>query len=313
MKLELKNVTKKYDLDTLGVEDITFSVQDGIFGIAGEAGSGMMTILGVTGGWLDADAGEIIFDGKVMNDVEPRQRNCLLICGGKMPLWGSVERNLTYGLKKRGISGKEATERADLAAEKLGIKSLLRKGARTLTPFEAIKANIARLAARGAAVALFYDPYKGLTYEQKLAAHDALTRVVGELGCAAVMTVPDGRDLALTGTYGAVIRNGRVLRSGRVADILDDPRTAYVAEFTSPVPVNIISEGENTYAVRADQMALTSGGYAVVSSGNGYTALETGRGEPPVIVCGETAEKTAGYEIVSRTVLYDESIRQRGN
>ena len=111
MKLELKNVTKKYDLDTLGVEDITFSVQDGIFGIAGEAGSGMMTILGVTGGWLDADAGEIIFDGKVMNDVEPRQRNCLLICGGKMPLWGSVERNLTYGLKKRGISGKERNRR----------------------------------------------------------------------------------------------------------------------------------------------------------------------------------------------------------
>ena len=305
MKLELKNVTKKYDLDTLGVEDVSFTVEDGVFCLCGDAGSGMGTVLGLIGGWLDADSGDILADGVRLNETEPKERCCLLIDGRGMPLRGSVMHNLTYGLRLRGVRGKEAVRRAEEAAELLGVGDMLGRRAAALPPFARLKADLARLAARRAGIALLRDPFRFLTDGEKEEAAKLLFFVRDAIGsCAVVLTTTDGGDMSLM-PGGAVIRYGRLIRSGSAADILRDPRTAYTAKFVSRGHVNIIRDGGRTYAVWADGARLTDGNLPVVFSGGGYTALGA-VGAPPFIVKGETRSAAAGYEVLSRVELTDE-------
>ena len=67
-------MTKTYDPDTKGIEDVTLTAE-GMLGVVGEAGAGLHTLAGVIGGVLDTDSGELLFGGKVMNDVPPEKRN----------------------------------------------------------------------------------------------------------------------------------------------------------------------------------------------------------------------------------------------
>ncbi|HIW03354.1 MAG TPA: ABC transporter ATP-binding protein, partial [Firmicutes bacterium] len=89
MKIELKNVTKTYDLFTKGIEDVTFTAE-GMLGVVGEAGAGLHTLAGVIGGVLDTDSGELLFGGKLMNDVPPEKRNAFYSDRMTPPLKGSV-------------------------------------------------------------------------------------------------------------------------------------------------------------------------------------------------------------------------------
>lgn len=307
MKLELKNITKKYDLDTLGAEDVSLSVEDGVFGIAGEPGSGKRTVLGIVGGLLNADSGELLFDGRDALSLSPRERDAFLSRGKKLPLGGSVERNLTYGLRLRRVSGKEAKCRAEEAAEALGISGLLRRSAASLTPPERMKAELARLLTRRARIALFYDPYRDMTADERAEARSLLLRVRETIGdCAAVIATPNGGDLAYAGGCCAVMRGGRIVRSGAAEDVAVDPRSAYVAKFVSERPVNIVTDGGRAFAVRADDTRLAEGGFPVVGKGGGYTALLVKTGEPPFVVKGEAEGDRAGYTVLFRTELPDE-------
>ena len=303
MKIELKNVTKTYDPDTKGIEDVTLTAE-GMLGVVGEAGAGLHTLAGVIGGVLDTDSGELLFGGKVMNDVPPEKRNAFYSDRMTPPLKGSVMRNLTYGVRLRGAGRCEAEEAALAAAEHCGIEKLLTKGARSLPYGMRLRAELARMEVRRADVALFYDPFFGA--EDIAEASELIKSAAERTGCTVIAFSPRGSELKYLGDECAVMRNGNVIRSGRTADVLSDPKTAYVACFTSDVPVNIVHDGGKTYAVRADDARLTAGDIPVISSGLGYTALHAGEDEPPFVVKGETSERTAGYVTERRMLLCDE-------
>lgn len=297
-------MTKKYDLDTKGIEDVALTAE-GMLGVVGEAGAGLHTLAGVIGGVLDIDSGELLFGGKVMNDVPPEGRNAFYSDRMTPPLKGSVMRNLTYGVRLRGAGKREAENAALKAAEHFGIEKLLTKSARSLSYGARLRAELARMEVRRADVALFYDPFFGA--DDIAEASELIKSAAERSGCTVIALSPRGSELKYLGDKCAVMRNGNVIRSGRTADVLSDPKTAYVACFTSDVPVNIVHDGGRTYAVRADDARLTEGDIPVVSSGLGYTALQAGEDEPPFVVKGETKERTAGYVTERRMLLDDEN------
>ncbi len=309
MKLELKNVTKKYDLDTLGIEGVSFCVENGTIGVAGEAGAGKFTLLGVIGGILDIDGGELLMDGKLMNDVSPAGRDALLVSGGKLPLRGSVERNLTYGLRLRGMRKDEAAARAREAAELAGVSGLLHRSARSLNAEERARAEIARIAARRPKVALINDICREIEDESvKRDTYALLRRVREHIGdCVAVVAVSDGSELSYIGGQAAIMRGGTFVRVGRTEDVFSDPGTAYVARFIASCPINVFRTDEGAFAVNADDMRLTEGSCRVVGSGGGYTLLLAEEGMPPVVVRGETDGDTAGFIAEKRIKLTEET------
>ncbi len=310
MEIELKGVTKKYDLDTLGIEDVTLKM-NGVYGIAGEAGAGLHTLLGVIGGVLDADSGELLFGGRRMNGIDPKKRNAYLSERGRPPLGGSVERNLTYGLRIRGCGGREAAEIARGAACAVGAEKLLGKNARALSPSDAFAAELARMIARRPDVAMFYDPFCAFGDKERAASAELMLRAAEIAGCTAVAATPCGSDLAYFPDGAAVMRGGRIIRDGKTADVFADPGTAYVACFVSGVPMNIIRDGGAIYAVSADDARLTEGDLPVAASGCGYTAILTRDGMPPFTVRGETSDLVAGFEILRRTELTEEERTDR--
>ncbi len=308
MKLEPKNLTKKYDLDTLGIEDVSFAAENGIFGVAGEAGSGKRTLLGAIGGVLDISSGELLFDGVRANELPPSERDALLIRGEGEPVGGSVEHDIVYGLRLRGMRAKEAGARAREAAELLGITDALGMRARSLPPALRFRVGLARLAARRARIALLSDPYAGMTEDEKREAYAALVRVREHIGdCVAVVATGDGSELKYCGDEAAILRGGHIVRRGRVRDILADPRSAYVARFTADGHVNILTDGEKVYMARAEDIRLTEGDRPVLRSAGGYTLLYGGEGLPPVTAAGETARTHAGFSANALTELPEET------
>lgn len=317
MKVVLDKVTKKYDLDTLGVEDIDIVAENCVYGIIGEEGSGKSTVLRFIGGIVDADGGELTFDGKVMNSVPPESRDVVLV-EGKSPLGGSVKRVLSYGLKLRRFPRAEISRRVDEAAELFGFSGRLDVNVKTLDAEDTLRLGLARAAARRSKVVVIDEPYARVREESRASLYADIVRLAKHNEGVVFVASSNGADAGYTGDIISVMRNGRIIRTGGFAEITEDPRSAYVARFAGEMPMNILRTDDGVFAVRADMVRLTEGDHEVVGiserEGGSVVALLVSENEPPFIIYadGRVPEKgmKAGYEILGKIRLTDESVEK---
>lgn len=315
MKVILDGVTKKYDLDTLGIENVGFTA-DGVTGIVGEAGSGKTTLLYVIGGIADIDGGEIFFDGKKMNGVPPKDRDVVLVSDTR-PIGGSVRRALGYGLKLRRYPREEIRRRVEAAAEMFGFSERSGENVRALGAEDRVRLGLARAAARKAKVVLIDEPYAGVDEKRRAALYADIKRLAEYTGGAVFVASSDGADAAYTGETVHVLRDGRVIRSGSFAELTTDPRTAYVAGYVGETPVNIVRTEEGAFAVGADGALITEGDGVIVGveeRGQGsVVALRLKEDEPPFILYtdkrGLKTGDRAGCRIIKKILLTDEPKR----
>lgn len=313
MKVVLDKVTKKYDLDTLGVEDVDMTAEDCVYGIVGEAGSGKSTVLRLIGGIVDIDGGKLTFDGKVMNRVPPKERNVVLVSGS--PLRGSVRRVLSYGLKLRRYPRAEIKQRTEKAAELFGFSDRMNVNVKSLGAEDVLRLGLARAAARKAKVVLIDEPYVGVRETTRAALYSDIKKLAEYAGGVVFVASSDGADAEYTGDVISVLRNGRVIRTGTFTELTEDPRTAYIARFVGEMPVNILHAEDGVFAVRADKIRITDGDYTVTGvsekDGKSVLALCVDENAPPFIVIsdrlGLKVGDKAGYEILEKTLLSGEN------
>jgi sn-glycerol 3-phosphate transport system ATP-binding protein len=117
--LELKNITKIYPNGTKAVDETSLNVEDGEFVVfVGPSGCGKSTLLRMIAGLEDITGGEISLDGKIINNIDPSERDVAMVFQNyALYPHMSVYNNMAYGLKNRGISKEDITTKVNDAAE----------------------------------------------------------------------------------------------------------------------------------------------------------------------------------------------------
>ena len=124
----LRGVTKRYG-DLVAVDDIDLEVQPGEFvSLLGPSGCGKTTTLRMIAGFEDASAGEIRIDGRVVNDLEPRDRGLGMVfqTHALFP-HKTVMQNIEFGLRMKRMAAPERAQRVREVAEMVHISHLLDK------------------------------------------------------------------------------------------------------------------------------------------------------------------------------------------
>ena len=130
-KVAINRVSKTYEGNVEAVRDVSFICEDGEFlAILGPSGSGKSSMLRMIAGLEKITIGEIVFDGKVVNDLTPSERNLALAFESYAlyPLM-SVYENIAFPLRAHGVSKREVDKKVRFIAEALDLSDILKKKA----------------------------------------------------------------------------------------------------------------------------------------------------------------------------------------
>src|SRR5438105_7524914 len=157
-------VTKRFDGDYAAVDDLNLDVHDGEFMIlVGPSGCGKSTSLRLLAGLEDADKGEIKVDGRVVNDVAPRDRDMAMVFQSyALYPHMTVTDNIFFGLKVRGARKKDAMPSVRETAEMLGLGNLLNRKPGELSGGQRQRVALARAIVRDPKVFLLDEPLSNL-------------------------------------------------------------------------------------------------------------------------------------------------------
>lgn len=240
--LKIVDVTKKFGKQ-LAVNDVNLEVEKGEFVvILGPSGSGKSTLLRLIAGLEDPDEGDIILDGKRINDIDPKDRDIAMVFQtyAVYPHM-TVYQNIEFPLKMRKVSGEERRRKVREVTEILGISHLLGKRAWQLSGGEQQRVALARALVRNPRLFLLDEPLSNLDAKLRVKLRFELRRLLhDELKITAVYVTHDQVEAMTMADRIAVMNEGRVIQFGTPQDVYTYPRNTFVAAFIGTPPMNIL-------------------------------------------------------------------------
>lgn len=222
-----------YAVGSFRLRDASLDVADGeYFVLLGPPGSGKSVFLECLCGLNRVQAGRILIDGTEMTDWPPRRRNI-----GYVPqdyaLFPhlSVEQNIAFGLRERGLEAKRVTERINAAAATLGIGHLLRRAIPGLSGGERQRVALARALAIEPRVLLLDEPVSALDESTRERVCGELRALQRRLGITIVHVSHNLEEAFSVADRGGIMNDGRFQQIGPLQDLLRRPANEFVARF----------------------------------------------------------------------------------
>ncbi|WP_320175172.1 ATP-binding cassette domain-containing protein [Maridesulfovibrio sp.] len=229
IKIEKLNVK----LPKFSLQDISLHIPEGdFFTLLGPTGSGKSVLLETIAGLVPVSSGSIKISGSEITYLPPEKRGLSIVYQdyALFPHRNVLE-NITFGAKYKGISADSAMRKAEELAEKLNISHLLARTPRHLSGGERQRAAIARALLVDPAVLLLDEPLSALDPAFRQEVQDLLKNLHRETGITFVMVTHDFDEALYLSTNGAIIRNGKLIRKGKIRDIFNSPGSEFVAGF----------------------------------------------------------------------------------
>ena len=241
--LELKNITKIYPNGTKAVDETSLNVEDGEFVVfVGPSGCGKSTLLRMIAGLEDITSGEISLDGKVINNIDPSERDVAMVFQNyALYPHMSVYNNMAYGLKNRGISKEDITTKVNDAAELLEIDQLLSRKPSMLSGGQRQRVAMGRAIVRNPKIFLFDEPLSNLDAKLRNQMRLEIKKLQRQMDVTSVFVTHDQTEAMTLGDRIVVINNGIVEQVGTPKDIYSRPNTKFVAEFIGSPQMNLFN------------------------------------------------------------------------
>ena len=233
------NVVKRYGTVSV-IEDLSLEVKDREFMVlVGPSGCGKSTALRMIAGLEDITAGTISIGDRVVNDLQPKDRDTAMVFQ-TYALYPhmSVRENMGFGLKMRKTPKDEISRRVDDAAGILGITSLLDRKPKQLSGGQRQRVALGRAIVRNPAVFLFDEPLSNLDAKLRVQMRAEITKLQQRLQTTSVYVTHDQVEAMTMGHRIAVMNAGRVQQVGTPLDVYDRPANVFVAQFIGTPPMN---------------------------------------------------------------------------
>jgi multiple sugar transport system ATP-binding protein len=249
----LENVVKKFG-DTIVVKNLNLEIKDKEFAVlVGPSGCGKTTTLRMIAGLEDITEGKIYIDGKVVNNVPPKDRDIAMVFQNyALYPHMKVYDNMAFGLKIRGYSKKEIDIRVREAAEILNITHLLDRYPRELSGGQRQRVAVGRAIVRKPKVFLFDEPLSNLDAKLRVQMRAELKKLHERLQTTIIYVTHDQVEAMTMGSKICVMKDGVIQQVDTPINLYDYPKNKFVAGFIGTPPmnfveVNVIKEGEDIY------------------------------------------------------------------
>ncbi len=222
---------------------IDVDIGDGEFIVlVGPSGCGKSTLLRMLAGLETISAGEIRIGGRVVNDLEPKDRDIAMVFQNyALYPHMTVATNMGFSLEHRGGSRAEIAERVRWAADILDLTHLLDRYPRQLSGGQRQRVAMGRAIVRNPQVFLFDEPLSNLDAKLRVVMRGEIKALHQRLGVTTVYVTHDQVEAMTMADRIVVMNAGRVEQVGAPLDLYDRPANLFVAGFIGSPAMNIIA------------------------------------------------------------------------
>jgi sn-glycerol 3-phosphate transport system ATP-binding protein len=238
----LRNVRKTYPGGFEAIKGIDFEVGDGQFCVlVGPSGCGKSTLLRMVAGLETITGGEIDIGGRVVNQVEPADRDIAMVFQNyALYPHMSVYNNMAYGLRNRGMAENEIKTRVTEAARILELSTMLERKPRQLSGGQRQRVAMGRAIVRQPKAFLFDEPLSNLDAKLRIAMRVEIRKLQRRLSTTSIYVTHDQLEAMTLADILVVMNGGVVEQIGNPLDIYQKPATTFVATFIGAPPMNLM-------------------------------------------------------------------------
>jgi len=243
--ISLRKVVKRYGSGATAnqvIHGVDAEVADGEFVvIVGPSGCGKSTLLRMVAGLEEISDGEISIAGRVVNRLEPAERNIAMVFQNyALYPHMTVFDNMAYGLKIAKVPLAEIKSRVDQAAKILELGAFLARKPRELSGGQRQRVAMGRAIVRKPAVFLFDEPLSNLDAKLRAQTRLEIQKLHGELRTTSLFVTHDQVEAMTLAERMVVMNAGRIEQIGTPDEVYHRPATTFVAGFIGSPPMNLV-------------------------------------------------------------------------
>ena len=283
--LLLKNINKVYPSGVQAVFNFELDIRDKEFIVlVGPSGCGKSTTLRMIAGLEEISSGELYIDGKLVNDVVPKDRDIAMVFQNyALYPHMSVYDNMAFGLKLRKVPKEIIDQKVKAAAEILGITDYLSRKPKALSGGQRQRVALGRTIVREPKVFLLDEPLSNLDAKLRASMRTEISKLHTRLATTFIYVTHDQIEAMTMGTRIVVMKDGFMQQVDTPQNLYDYPVNLFVAGFIGTPQMNffkestLTSEGSNIYInfVGGNKILLPQSVVARIKNMNEY--LDTGK------------------------------------
>jgi len=237
-----RNIQKAYGKVKV-IHGIGFDIADGEFVVlVGPSGCGKSTLLRMLAGLEDITGGEISIDGKVVNDLESKDRDIAMVFQSyALYPHMTVRENMGFSLRLRNAAAALTAERVDNAARILNLDTLLDRYPRELSGGQRQRVAMGRAIVRDPKVFLFDEPLSNLDAKLRVAMRAEIKALHQRLKTTTVYVTHDQIEAMTMADRIVVMHDGLVEQIGTPLELFDRPNNLFVAQFIGSPAMNVFA------------------------------------------------------------------------
>ena len=268
----LKNFSKKFK-DVTAVDDLNIEIKDKEFAVlVGPSGCGKTTTLRAIAGLEEATTGEIYIGDRLVNDVQPKDRDIAMVFQNyALYPHMDVYNNMAFGLKLRKFPKKEIDQRVEEAAEILGIGNLLKRKPKQLSGGQRQRVAVGRAIVRKPKVFLFDEPLSNLDAKLRVAMRAEISKLHRRLEATIIYVTHDQVEAMTMASRIFIMNDGRLQQSGSPLNVYIQPANKFVAGFIGSPAMNFI---EAILSKEGEDYFIDAKSFKVKAAKNSYTKMK---------------------------------------
>ena len=230
--IEFRNIVKNFD-GQIVLKGVNLDIYEKEFvTLLGPSGCGKTTLLRILGGFLDADEGQVIFDGEEISKKPPYERELNTVFQ-KYALFPhlSVYENIAFGLKIKKMSKDIIDQKVMKMLRLIGLEGFENKNTTLLSGGQQQRVAIARALVNEPKVLLLDEPLGALDLRLRKDMQNELKRIQQQMGITFIYVTHDQEEALTMSDTVVVMDKGRIQQIGTPEDIYNEPKNAFVADF----------------------------------------------------------------------------------
>lgn len=241
--VSLKNIYKIYDNSVTAVSDFNLEIADKEFIVlVGPSGCGKSTTLRMVAGLEEISKGELYIDGKLVNDVEPKDRDIAMVFQSyALYPHMTVRENMEFPLKLRKMDKAEIERRVNQAAEILDITQYLDRKPKALSGGQRQRVAIGRAIVREPKVLLMDEPLSNLDAKLRNQMRAEIIKLRQRINTTFIYVTHDQTEAMTLGDRIVIMKDGFVQQIGTPQQVFDTPVNLFVAGFIGTPQMNFFN------------------------------------------------------------------------
>ena len=230
--IEFKNIVKSFDGNVV-LKGVNLDIYENEFvTLLGPSGCGKTTLLRILGGFLDADEGEVIFDGQEISNVPAYKREINTVFQ-KYALFPhlNVYDNIAFGLKLKKQSKDVIEQKVNRMLSLIGLEGYGKRDVNLLSGGQQQRVAIARALVNEPYVLLLDEPLSALDKALRNEMQYELKRIQQEVGITFIFVTHDQEEALTMSDKIVVMKDGSIQQIGTPTEIYNEPVNEYVAHF----------------------------------------------------------------------------------